>query len=189
MRRIVLVVCVLMLAGNVLADDLCEFKGIPFGTDKAEVLSRLGYTDDHKDKNRFYVFKYNVSDRPTSLTLNFDNSGSFFGFTIRFEKYTANKIEYDVNQDVAFISAAFKNKYGAPTKSLDFKMSDIIFKEGNQIRDEWDNNVCVARTSIGHYNSEFFAQADVLESKLFRDFMADRRAKKATSAKKAAKDF
>jgi hypothetical protein len=28
-----------------------------------------------------------------------------------------------------------------------------------------------------------------VESKLFRDFMADRRAKKATSAKKATKDF
>jgi hypothetical protein len=191
MKVFLLLFTMILIVENVFAEDLCNFKGVPFGTDKDQVLKQLdlGNGDWQRDKNRFFVSYYPISDRRADLVLQFDDNGKFFGFALYFKKYTANKIEYAVFQDLAFISSAFKNKYGEPTSSFDIKLSDLVFKEGAKIKNEWDDKKCVARTSIGHYDSEFFAQADVLESKLFSEFMSNRRAKKAAAAKKAIKDF
>ena len=191
MKRIMMVVAMVMLAGNVWAGDLCSFKGVPFGTDKDEVLKRLdlGNGDWQKDKNRFFVTYYEISDRRADLLLQFDDSGKFFGFMLYFKKHSANKIESAVFQDLAFISSAFENKYGKPTTTFDLTLSDVIRREGAKTKNEWDNNKCVARTSIGHYDSQYFAHADVLDSKLFSEYGDDKRAKKAAAAKKATKDF
>lgn len=192
MKLIMMVVVGAMLVAiPALADDLCKFKDIPFGTNRYEVYKKLeiGESDYQQDPSTHTFLEYPLGDRVVRLDLKFDDNDKFYGFGFDFNRYAANRIDDSVYDDLAYITATFINKYGKKPKVKKATKSDIIFNEKTHFIYEWNNKKCIAYTGIGHYESEFYAMAFISDTKLLMSQSKKNNMKNIDAVNKAKKDF
>jgi hypothetical protein len=185
-------IILLLLATPVFADDLCQFKGVPFGTNKKEILEKIMEFDPNyitNIGNSYYIREYAIGERVARLNLDFDDNDKFCRFRFDFEKYAANRLDDIVVENLAFIAATFKKKYGKPLKTFKVKRINIIFHENDHVAEKWKNKKCTANIGISHYESEFHAFADASDDKLSSEQTYRDSKKEDDSLKQAIKDF
>lgn len=173
------------------ADNLCQFKDIPFGTTKKEVLDKLGYDLDtvFQSGNTYYIHGYELGDREVTLFVEFDDNDKFYHFGFNFEKYAANRIDDKLADDLLWISDVFVKKYGKPTKSYRSPKFKILSSEGTHYFAGWGNKKCQAYTGVVHYESQFYARSAVYDTKLHNAQSARDTNKELNTLKQATKDF
>jgi len=186
-----LLLVLVFIATPAVADDLCKFKDISFGTDKNEVLGKLNIESKSTSdtNNTYFVRNYKLGDREVTLSITFDDNDRFYDFSFRFNRNDANGIENIINGDLSFISDVFTDKYKKPIKTYRLTVNKILFEQTMHIHKEWNNKKCEAYTAIAHAGNEFYAISVVKDIKLEKAQDARLMKKSMDSQNKASKDF
>ena len=193
MKSIVaILIVVLTLATPLFAGELCQFKDIPFGTKKNEVLDRLDYKNkgSWQSGNSYVLNSYKLGDRHVTLVAEFDDNDLFYRFVLNFKSYVPDEDSLNIiRDDYSYLSSVFVDKYGKPAKTNPIDKIKLIVIDKPEPLQEWKSGTCQAYVGIGKDFQKFNATAAVFDTKLLDAQVARRESKKMDGLNKATKDF
>jgi len=186
------IIVVMTFTSQVCADELCQFKDIPFGTKKNEVLEKLNFKGkgSWQAGNSFYFTSYNLGDRNVTLVAEFDDNDSFYRFVFNFNSYVPDEDGIKViKDDFLYVSTIFTNKYGIPAKTYPVDKFKLIVIDKPEPLQEWKSGRCRAYSGIGKDFQKFNATAAVFDSELLAAQAARRENRKLDGLNRAIKDL
>ena len=193
MRIILAVIIALMsVTPPLCADELCQFKDIPFGAKKGVVLEKLNYKDkgSWQSGNSYFFKSYNLGDRNVTLIAEFDDNDSFYRFVFNFNSYVPDEDGIKViKDDFLYVSTIFANKYGKPSEIYPVDKFRLIVIDKPEPLQEWKSGRCRGYSGIGKDFQKFNATAAVFDNELLSAQVARRESKKLEQLNRATKDL
>ena len=182
----------LTVATPLFAEELCQFKDIPFGTKKSAVLDKLDYKNkgSWQSGNSYFLHSYKLGDRHVTLVAEFDDNDLFYRFIFNFKGYGPDEDGVKlIKDDYSYISTVFVDKYGNPAKINPIDKLKLIVIDKPEPLQEWNTGTCHAYVGIGKDFQKFNATAAVFDTGLLDAQIARRENKKMDGLNRAKKDF
>jgi hypothetical protein len=192
MKTIVAILLVLIAATPLFAEELCQFKDIPFGSNKSTVLDKLDYKNkgSWQSGNSYFLHSYKLGDRTVTLGADFDDNDQFYRFVFNFKSYAPDEDGSKlIKDDYSYIATIFADKYGNPAKINPIDKLKLIVINKPEPLQEWKNGTCQAYVGIGKDFQKFNATAAVFDTALLDAQIARRENKKMDGLTRAKKDF
>lgn len=188
----IILLAIMTTAFPLFAEELCQFKDIPFGSKKRDVLSKLDYKHNGslQSSNSYSLSPYILGDRHVTLVAEFDDNDLFYQFVFNFKSYSPDEDGIElIKNDYSYISTIFANKYGISAKVNPIDKLKIIVIDKPEPLQEWKGEACQAYVGIGKDFQKFNATAAVFDTELRNAQMARRENKKLDGFNRAKKDF
>jgi hypothetical protein len=180
------------VATPLFAEELCQFKDIPFGTKKSAVLDKLDYKNkgSWQSGNSYFLHSYKLGDRQVTLVAEFDDNDLFYRFVFNFKGYGPDEDGVKlIKDDYSYISTVFADKYGSPAKINPIEKLKLMVIDKPEPLQEWKTGTCQAYVGIGKDFQKFNATAAVFDTGLLDAQIARGENKKMDGLNRAKKDF